>query len=486
MYSSYGLLIDGQWRAAENGATQAVISPVSEAEIGHIAAAQATDVAAAIAAAEQALPRWQAISAWERGALLRRGADRIREQVENIAYVMSTETGKPLAEARGETQAAADQFEWYAEEARRVYGHTIAGRAADQRLSVIYQPVGVCAVLSAWNFPALLPARKIAAALAAGCTVVARPASEAPGACFAMVQALMDAGLPAGVVNILSGRAQPIAEALMASPVVRKISFTGSVPVGKTLLRQAAEGVKRVSMELGGHAPVIVHADADPEFAAQTVAAAKFRNCGQVCISPSRFYVHHSIKARFEQVFAETAQQLVVGDGLQAGVTTGPLIRANALQRCEAMVADALSHGARLLAGGARSEQHAQGYFWQPTVLTDVPNDALIMSEEPFAPIAPIQAFDDVSSVIARANALPFGLAAYVFSNDAYLAQTTAEQLQAGMVGINEVLLATAEAPFGGIKESGYGREGGALGIMDYLEPKYIKHRLIPTGGHNG
>ncbi|MDO8359343.1 MAG: NAD-dependent succinate-semialdehyde dehydrogenase, partial [Devosia sp.] len=393
--------------------------------------------------------------------------------------LMSTETGKPLAEARAETNAAADQFEWYGEEAKRIYGQTIPGRNAEDRLSVIYQPVGVCLALSAWNFPALLPARKIAAALAAGCSVIARPASEAPGACFAIGQALLDAGLPPGALSILTGEAAFLSETLIASPVIRKVSLTGSVPVGKRILALCAAGVKKVTMELGGHAPVIVHADADPRAAAAKVAAAKFRNCGQVCISPSRFYVHHSIRQDFETAFAAFADALIVGDGLMDGVTMGPMIRERALAGAFALIEDAQHKGARLLAGGKRPPRFNTGNFIEPTVLADVPDNARIMQEEPFAPVAPIASFTTLDEVLARANSVPYGLAAYVFTNDMALADLTAEGLEAGMVGVNETLLATAEAPFGGIKESGFGREGGALGIKDYLEPKYIRRKLI-------
>ena len=479
MYESFGLLIDGTWQAAADGASLEVCSPVTMLPVGAIPAAGSDDIARALEAAAAGFAKWREVPAWERAGVLRRTADLIRTRADTIAILISTETGKPIAEARGETLAAADQFEWYAEEAKRIYGQTIPGRNANERLSVIYQPVGVCLSLSAWNFPALLPARKIAAALAAGCAVIARPASEAPGAGLAIGQALMDAGLLPGALNILTGEPGLISESLIASPVVRKVSLTGSVPVGKKILELCARGVKRVTMELGGHAPVIIHADADPVAAAQKAAAAKFRNGGQVCISPSRFYAHDSIKAEFEDAFTTFARTLVVGDGLRDGVTMGPLIRERALKSALDLVEDAKVKGARLLTGGRRPPEINSGHFLEPTVLTDVPDDARIMSDEPFAPVAPIAGFTDVRDVLRRANATPFGLAAYVFTNDAALANLTAEGLEAGMVGINETLLATAEAPFGGVKESGFGREGGALGILDYLEPKYLRHRLI-------
>ena len=482
MDGARSILIDNKWQAAKSGATMPVHSPVSEDVIGEIASGGTADADLVLASAARGLATWRNVPAWDRAKIMRRAADLLRERVEAIAHTMSAETGKPLAEARGETQAAADQFEWYAEEAKRVYGQTIPGRTVDERLSVIYQPVGVCLSLSAWNFPALLPARKIAAALAAGCSIVARPASEAPGPLFAIAEALVDAGVPPGVITVITGPSSELADYLIASPVIRKVSLTGSVPVGKKVLVQAAAGVKRVSMELGGHAPVIVHRDADPEAAARAVAAAKFRNTGQVCISPSRFYVHASLKEPFEQSFAAVARSIVVGDGLKEGVTMGPMIRRRGLDAALELIGDAVKRGARLIHGGGRPAHLNKGHFLEPTVLADVSDEARIMNEEPFAPIAPITTFSDEDEVIRRANALPFGLAAYVFTNDAERGQRTAEQLESGMVGINEALLATAEAPFGGIKESGFGREGGALGIKDYLEPKYIRHKLIRGG----
>ncbi len=482
MNGASSILIDNVWHAAASGATRPVYSPVSEDVLGEIAWGTSADADRVLASAARGLATWRAVTAWERARIMRRTADLMRERVESIAHTMSAETGKPLAEARGETNAAADQFEWYAEEAKRVYGQTIPGRTATERMSVIYQPVGACLSLSAWNFPAILPARKIAAALGAGCSVVARPASEAPGPLFAIAEALIDAGVPPGVVTVITGPAAELAEHLIASPVIRKVSLTGSVAVGKKVLMQCAAGVKRVSMELGGHAPAIVHRDADPEAAAKALAAAKFRNTGQVCISPSRFYVHASLKEPFERSFVEAARAIVVGDGLKEGVTMGPMIRARAVDGALELIEDALKRGARLLTGGSRPAHLNKGHFLEPTVLADVSDEARIMSEEPFAPIAPITTFSDEDDAIRRANALPFGLAAYVFTDDAERGARTAERLESGMVGINEVLLATAEAPFGGIKESGFGREGGALGIKDYLEPKYIRHKLIRTG----
>ncbi len=479
MYEKFGLLIDNEWRPALSGKTMPVHSPATEEEIGTIPAAEAEDVALVMASAERGFATWKAMAAWDRAKIMRKAAEILRERNEEIARVMSTETGKPLAEAKGEMNGTADLFEWYAEEAKRVYGQLIPSRAPDQRLSVVYQPIGVCLSLSAWNFPALLPARKIAAALAAGCSIVARPASEAPGSCFKLVEALVDAGVPPGVVTVITGQSSKLASLLIAAPAIRKVSLTGSVAVGKKVLAQCAEGIKRASMELGGHAPVIVHRDADPVASARAAAMAKFRNTGQVCISPTRFFVHESLKAPFEEAFVDYARTIVVGDGLKDGVTMGPMIRGRSVDEALALVEDALGKGGRLLLGGKRPAHLNKGHFIEPTVIGDVPDDARIMSEEPFAPVAPLTTFADEDEVIERANALPFGLASYIFSNDAERAQRTAERIEAGMVGINEMLLSAAEIPFGGVKESGYGREGGSLGIKDYLEPKFIRHKFI-------
>lgn len=478
MYSSQGLFLDGQWRAAADGATMPVHSPVTEAMIGTIPVATEADQDAALSAAARSFPGWAATSAWDRSKVLRRTADHLRANADPLARVMSAETGKPLAEARAEVNASADQFEWQGEEAKRIYGQTIPGRNPHERLSVSYQPIGPCLSLTAWNFPMLLPARKIAAALAAGCSIVARPASEAPGSCFALADALVAAGLPGGILSILTGPAMPMVERLIRAPVIRKVSLTGSVSVGRQVLRIAANDVKKVTMELGGHAPVIVHADTDPVAAARKLAATKFRNCGQVCISPSRFYVHRSILPAFETAFAEVAGDLRLGDGLDPSTTMGPMIRAGAVETALALIADARDNGARLLAGGNRPAHLNHGHFLEPTVLSDVPDHARIMHEEPFAPVAPIAAWEDFDEVIACANSTDFGLSAYVFTENAALAARTADRLEAGMVGINETLLATAEAPFGGSKQSGFGREGGSLGILDYLSPKYTRHRL--------
>ncbi|WP_142848634.1 NAD-dependent succinate-semialdehyde dehydrogenase [Telmatospirillum sp. J64-1] len=478
MYDRYGLHIKGEWRAAKDGATRPVTDPARESELGHIPAAGPADLDDALVAAETGFHVWRRTSPWERSAVLHRAAALIRERTEDIAALMSAETGKPLAEARGETGAAADQFEWYAEEAKRIYGQTIEGRSPDSRMMVKYEPVGVVAAFSAWNFPALLPARKMAAALAAGCSVILKPAGETPGSAMALVQALADAGLPDGVMNLVTGNSDMIARHLIASPIVRKVSLTGSVPVGREMLRLCVDDFKKVSMELGGHAPVLVFEDADPVAAATAAATAKFRNCGQVCISPSRFYVHESIAEPFTETFANYAKGLKIGRGLDAGVQIGPMANPRGLQNALNLIEDAKSRGARVVTGGGRPPGINSGYFIEPTVLADVPDEARIMNDEPFAPVAPITKFRSFDEVIKRANSTPFGLAGYVFTNSLRTATLASEALEVGMVGVNEMLLASAEMPFGGIKHSGMGREGGSLGIKEYLEPKFVKMKI--------
>lgn len=478
LYRAFGLYIDGGWSPSSSGETRPVLDPASEDIVGTIPDATEADLNRALDAAKRGFGLWRRTQPWERSRLLRTVAEIIRKRIDDLASIMVEETGKPLAEALGEWGATADQFEWYSEETKRIYGHSLDGRQADVRLDVIFQPVGIVAAFSAWNFPALLPARKIAAALGAGCSIILKPAGEAPGSAMAIVQACHDAGIPHGVVNLVTGDSAFISRHLIASPIVRKISLTGSVPVGKHLMRLAADGMKKVSMELGGHAPVVVFEDSDPVEAAKLCAAAKFRNAGQVCISPSRFYVHEKIYVPFAETFAASARALKLGHGRDESVTMGPMASRRGQDGAKDLVEEALGRGAELLAGGGAPADFNSGFFFEPTVLGKVPDDARIMTDEPFAPVAPLAVFADYDDVIERANAVPFGLAGYVFTRDLRLANRAAQDLEAGMVGINDLLLATAEAPFGGVKESGMGREGGQLGIRDYLEAKYIKTRL--------
>ena len=478
MYEQFGLWIQGAWRPACDGRSLPVLDPADESLIGKIPSASAQDLDDALAAAAQRARSWRATPAWERSAILRRTAVELRARAEVAAEAMSRETSKPIAEARGEMNAAIEQFDWYADEARRIFGHTLDGRDPNVRLNVRYDPVGPVAAFTAWNFPALLPARKVAAALAAGCTIILKPSEEAPSSAFFIAQAAHAAGLPDGILNVVTGDAAAVARHLITSPVIRKVSITGSVRVGKELMRLSADGMKKITMELGGHAPVLVFADADPVAAGDACARAKFRNAGQVCISPSRFYVHESLYEAFATAMVKTARALRIGRGLDAGVEFGPMVNARGRDRAAALVEDACARGARLLTGGKSPAGFNRGFFYEPTVLGGVPDDARIMQEEPFGPVAPLAEFRDFDEVIARANAVPFGLAGYVFSRSLDTATRASEALEAGMVGVNDMLLAAAEIPFGGIKESGTGREGGRLGIFDYLEPKYVKLRI--------
>lgn len=480
LYQGLGLCIDGRWRGAADGGVREVLDPASEEVIGWLPVATAADLEEALAAAQRAFGTWRQVSPWERSAVLHRAAARIRERTEAIARMMSTETGKPLAQARGELGDAADQFDWYAGETQRIYGHTFQARVPEVRMQVRLEPVGVVAAFSAWNFPALLPSRKIAAALGAGCTLVVKPASEAAGSCMAIVQALHDAGLPAGAVNLVTGDSAFIAEHLVRDARVAKVSLTGSTGVGRQMLRLAAEGIKRVTMELGGHAPVLVFDDADIEHAAEHCARFKYRNCGQVCASPSRFYVQRAAYARFVERFVQVAESLKVGPGLADGVDVGPMANRRGLVHAHALIEDALAHGARLATGGRRPAglPGEKGHYLAPTVLADVSEAARIMQDEPFAPVAPIAPFDTFEEAIARANGTRYGLASYLFTRSLKTATLASEAIEAGMVGVNELAIAAAEMPFGGVKESGMGREGGALGLRDYLEPKYIRTRL--------
>ena len=470
MQRSDSLYVDGKWRAASNGATFTVINPATEEPLGRMASATEQDVDATIAAAQKGFEIWRKVQPWERAKLIRRVGDLLREREEAIAKALTLEVGKPLAQAKGEAQSSAEQFEWFAEETKRIYGQTVESRVANGRMIIDYQPVGVVAAFAAWNFPAVLAARKIAPALAAGCAIICRPADEAPTSVALIVQCCHDAGLPPGVVNLLTGDINVISPRIMASAVVRKVTLTGSVPVGKRVLKAAADTMKRVTMELGGHAPVIVFDDADIDGAADMTAQSKFRNAGQVCVSPWRFYIHEGSVDRFANRFVEVTKKLKLGDGMMPGVDVGPLTTKRRLEAVEDLVADTKARGAELLHGGKRPAGFNRGFFHEPTVFRNVPDDARVMNEEPFGPIAPITTFRDFDEVMKLANALKVGLGGYVFTRSLKRAHEASEAMETGMVGVNTLALASAEAPFGGIKESGFGREGGSLGIKDYLD----------------
>lgn len=471
------LYIDGQWTTGHGPAVE-VTDPSDETVIATIAAATSQDVERALEAAQRGFESWRATDVWTRSAALRRVAEVIRERAEELAAVMTQEQGKPLAESVGEIKASADQFDWFADEARRIYGRTIDGHSRDVRLYALRQPVGPVAAITAWNFPALLPARKMAAAMAAGCSITVKPAREAPRTALGLAQACHEAGIPAGVVNVVIGDAAAITDQLISSPVIRKVSLTGSVPVGKEVLRRCAERIVPATLELGGHAPVLVFADADLDRAARLCVTAKFRNSGQVCISPSRFYVQEPAVAEFTERVAALASALRVGPGTDPGTDVGPLTSERRRSATEALVADAVGKGATVAAGGRRPEGFDAGYFYEPTVLTGASQDMDVMRVEPFGPILPIAPFADAAEGVRMANSTSFGLAGYLFTERTATAVTVAEELEVGMVGINNMVIATAEAPFGGIKESGFGREGGVEGMDPYLVTKYVNLAL--------
>jgi succinate-semialdehyde dehydrogenase/glutarate-semialdehyde dehydrogenase len=472
MYPDLALYIGGQWRNGDGRQGEDVINPATEKPLGRLPHAGASDLDQALEAAEKGFAVWRATAAYDRAKVLRKAANLVRERAEPIARIMTQEQGKVFAEAKGEVIVTADIIEWFAEEGRRAYGRIIPGRAKNTRQVVLQEPVGVVAAFTPWNFPTLTPARKIGASLAAGCSIIIKPSEETPGSCVELVRCFVEAGVPAGVLNLVFGVPAKVSEHLIASDRVRKISFTGSVPVGKHLAGLAAKGMKRATMELGGHSPVVVFADADPEKTADTIAAFKYRNAGQVCISPTRFYVQEPVYDRFLKRFTECANAIKVGDGLEPGVTMGPLANARRLDAMEAIVNDSKSRGGKVVTGGKRRGN--QGYFFEPTVITDLPDDCKLMTEEPFGPVAPVVTFKTFDEVVGRANALKFGLAAYAFTGSAQTANQIGDALEAGMVGVNSVMISTPETPFGGVKESGYGHEGGIEGLEAYMVRKFI------------
>src|ERR1700722_17273138 len=477
MYTDLALYIDGKWVGGNGRKGEEVLNPATEKPLAHLPHASKADLDEALAAAKKGFALWRATSAYDRAKIMRKAADLIRERHDAISKILVQEQGKTYVEARAEVITSADIIDWYAEEGRRSYGRIVPGRAKGTRQLVVTEPVGIVAAFTPWNFPVLTPARKIGGALAAGCALILKASEETPGACVEMVRCFADAGLPAGVLNLVFGVPAEVSEHLLAKDAVRKISFTGSIPVGKHLAALAAKGMKRTTMELGGHSPVVVFADADPEKAADTIAAFKYRNAGQVCISPTRFYVQEDVYDRFLKRFTEYANGIKVGDGLEQGVAMGPLANARRLDAMAAIVNDSKSRGGKVVAGGKRRGN--QGYFFEPTVITDLPDDSRLMTEEPFGPIAPVVTFKTFDEVVARANALPFGLAAYAFTGSAQTATAIGEVLESGMVGVNSIMISTPETPFGGVKESGYGHEGGIEGLEAYMVRKFV----VQAGG---
>lgn len=472
MYAQRGLFIDGAWRQHGGAGELTVLDPASGATLGSCPAASAEDTREAIEAASRGLAAWSATAAWTRADILHKVADVMAARTEAAARIITQEAGKPLAQSWREWQLSVDQFRWYAEEARRIYGRIVESRVPGGRIEVSHEPIGVVAAFTAWNFPAVLIARKVAPALAAGCSIIVRPSREVPGVAMAIFACLAEAGVPAGVANLVLGSTDDTYRVLMESPVVRKVSLTGSTEVGQQMIRDAAATMKRVSMELGGNAPMIVFDDADLDRTLDLAVATKYANAGQVCVTPDRFYVHESLCDRFAEGFAARARALRLGSGLDEATQMGPLINRRRRDAIEAVVADARDRGGRIQAGGGVPSDRTAGFFFEPTVITGLPDDARALAEENFGPIAAITAFGSDEEAYRRANASPYGLSAYAFTRSAGRAREAAARVQSGMVGINSFALAAAEAPFGGTKYSGMGREGGCEGIGDYANVK--------------
>ncbi|GEC68571.1 NAD-dependent succinate-semialdehyde dehydrogenase [Raoultella terrigena] len=464
--------IDGQWRDALSGEVITVTNPANDQRLGSVPKMGAEETHEAIDAANCALPAWRALTAKERAAILRRWFDLIMANQDDLARLMTLEQGKPLAEAKGEIGYAASFIEWFAEEGKRVYGDTIPGHQADKRLIVIKQPIGVTAAITPWNFPAAMITRKAGPALAAGCTMVLKPASQTPFSALALAELAQRAGIPDGVFSVVTGSAGAVGNALTSNPLVRKLSFTGSTEIGRQLMAQCAQDIKKVSLELGGNAPFIVFDDADLDKAVEGALASKFRNAGQTCVCANRLYVQEGVYDRFAEKLQQAVEKLRLGDGLQSGVTTGPLIDDKAVAKVQEHIADALAKGARIMTGGKVHE--LGGNFFQPTILLDVPDSAKVAKEETFGPLAPLFRFKDEADVIRQANDTEFGLAAYFYARDLSRVFRVGEALEYGIVGINTGLISNEVAPFGGVKASGLGREGSKYGIDDYLEIKYM------------
>ena len=465
-------LLGGQWMAADDQSTLAVINPATGEELGTVPNCGAGETRRAIEAANSAWPAWRALTAKQRGQLLQAWNRLILDHADDLAQLITAEGGKPLTEARGEVNYGASFVEWFAEEAKRTYGESIPSPNPDNRLLVIKQSIGVCAAITPWNFPLAMITRKVAPALAAGCPVVVKPAEATPLTALALAALAEEAGFPPGVFNVVTGKPAEIGGELCANPIVRKLSFTGSTAVGRLLMAQCAPTVKKLSLELGGNAPFIVFDDADIDAAVEGAIIAKYRNTGQTCVCANRLLVQSGIYEEFAKRFAARVQTLKVGEGTEAGVAQGPLINAAGLAKVEAHVADALAQGARVLCGGA---PHARGgNFYQPTVLADITTAMKVAREETFGPVAPLFRFDTEAQAIAMANDTEFGLAAYFYTRDIGRCWRVGEALEYGMVGINTGLISNEVAPFGGIKQSGVGREGSKYGIEDYLEVKYL------------
>ena len=473
MYEKFGQFINGKWQKSENNETYDVINPATEEIIGKASKAGRGDVDKALKSAEAGLKVWRNTPPWQRSYIIRKIADKIREKQEVLAKWLTLEVGKPLAEGTGEAGGAADIFEWNAEETKRIYGQTVESRFPDTRVHVYYQPVGVVAALVPWNFPLILASRKISTALAASCSVICKPDVITPGTVMELVDICKECGVPEGVVNLLSGDPASISEQLIESDIVKKVSITGSTRVGKLILKKAADKVQRVTMELSGHSPFIVFEDSNIDKVADMAITAKFRNNGQVCISPNRFYIQESKKDEFVTKFIERAKKLKIGNGMDSDVQLGPLTTSKRLSEIEELVETTKKEGAKILLGGKRPSGFNKGYFYEPTVFDDVKDNFTIMKQEPFGPLVPVLSFKNFDEVIERANDNDLGLCSYIYTNSMEQAHRASELMETGCVAVNTAAVAVAEAPFGGIKQTGYGREGGSMAIKDYLNIKY-------------
>jgi succinate-semialdehyde dehydrogenase/glutarate-semialdehyde dehydrogenase len=472
MYQDLALYIDGEFIKGGDRREQDIINPATQEVLGKLPHATPADLDRALAAAQRAFETWKKTSPLERSRILRKVAELTRERAQEIGRNITLDQGKPLAEAVAEIMVCAEHAEWHAEEARRIYGRVIPPRNADVRQIVVREPVGVCAAFSPWNFPFNQAIRKTAAALGAGCTLILKGPEDSPSAVVAIAQLFHDAGLPPGVLNIVWGVPSEVSTHLITSPIVRKISFTGSVPVGKQLAALAGQHMKRITMELGGHSPVLVFDDADIEPAAEMLARSKIRNAGQVCVSPTRFYVQEKAYDKFLAKFTDVIASIKVGDGLASDTQMGPLAHERRVLSMESFLDDANQRGGTVVTGGSRLGD--KGYFFSPAVITDLPDDSRLMTEEPFGPVAPVVRFKTTEEVLRRANSLPFGLASYVFTNSLKTAHQASNGLEAGMVNINHFGMALSETPFGGIKDSGIGSEGGTETFDGYLVTKFI------------
>ena len=472
MYPEVQLHVAGAWRGARSGDTMPILNPATAEEIGRLPVAGTADLDEALEAAERGFKVWRAVSAYERAKILRKAANLLRERADDIARIMTIEQGKPLTESKGETLAAADVIDWFAEEGRRAYGRVIPARQDGVMQFVIREPVGPVAAFTPWNFPINQAVRKLSAALCTGCSAILKGPEDTPASCAELIKAYLDAGVPGDVLGLVFGSPAEISNYLIPHPVIRKVTFTGSTAVGKQLASLAGQHMKRVTMELGGHAPAIVFKDADIGKAVSVLAANKFRNAGQVCVAPTRFLVHDSVLDDFTEKFTAAAMKIKVGDGLEADTRMGPLMHDRRITAMEGFVQDAKDQGAELRLGGGRIGN--QGYFFEPTVFTDVPLSARMMNEEPFGPIAAIRGFSDDEEAFEEANRLPYGLAAYAYTRSTDTAEKVASRVESGMVSINHHGLALPEVPFGGVKDSGYGSEGGAEAIEGYLISKFV------------